>query len=365
MKAKDTYEVRRREGRPNHGQASGFGLVLASVGWLLQFAAVATPRWRTQWMGMLGYPRPRHWGLFAIQGKVTKMHHVIVEDTCAYWGGLNVGGACFSPICLWYRVKCEVYWELAIVSYVSAFLFALALFGHGLCIYWLFKLTPKTIGFASTLWPIVVVVHVVGLILYAMKSEDVFGELEVHAFYPTPDFGPSFIFSVVSLMCTCPNIILGWMLSSWWPDPDKLESSSEEEDEDQDGEEDSSDEGDGEFLKAGSRKGKKQADQAPQRFYDPSMGGGYAPPQGYGGPMPGQQQPFGGPPPQGLEGAPQGYGTQLAGQPPFGGPPQHGFNAGPQGYGEQPPGQPHFGGASPPQGFDGGMQGAPPPGQQG
>merc|ERR1719408_1183404 len=114
---KDTYAVRKAEGRPKHSQTSFTVIGVGVCSWFALCIAIVIPEWKANWIGMMGYPHKRSWGLFSVVGMESKMHHEAMTDACRFFSQLNVGGVCASPVCNWYRLKCQVGMDLTMVSY--------------------------------------------------------------------------------------------------------------------------------------------------------------------------------------------------------------------------------------------------------
>jgi len=300
----DTYKVRKLEGRPKHGTSSIVILSLGACCWLIQAGCLAVPEWRSTWTGVMGYPHRRGWGLFAVSGRNTVMHHEMAQTTCRFFAELNVGGICASPICLWYRLKCQTYIDMMIYCYCLGFMAILEMCTFGACLFWTAKLNPRSIRWASIWWLLTVFLHLIVLIGYYISTEMLFDTLDSKSFYPPPMPGMCCIgasFTCISLIIVS---ILGIKLKHMWPelDLDNFES-TDESDEDEDDESDSSE--DGAKKKKKKKKGAQQdwqeqgydpgyqgqqwAEQ-PQGYgqgYDPALG--YDPSQNYGLPAPGTQ----------------------------------------------------------------------------
>merc|ERR1740138_248460 len=90
---------------------------IGAVTWCLQAMALMFPMWRQSFIGVMGYPQSRSWGIFAVKGRTIQSYHSQSYNTCGYYAELNVGGLCASPICLWYRQKCEIYTDFMAYSY--------------------------------------------------------------------------------------------------------------------------------------------------------------------------------------------------------------------------------------------------------
>lgn len=229
---KDTYRQRKLEGRPNHTMLSAGILGLGLFSFLIQLGAVCMSNWRGNWIGVLGYPNSRQWGLWAVKGaKGTTWYHDQAQIACEIFGKMHMGGFCMSPLCLWYRVKCMTYWDMWMWCTAIGAGFVLVLLLHGACLAWTALLTPKSIQLASIFWCLVALSHV-GLIAgWYFVSEDFFDAMNIYSFYPTPflDFG--FAFSSFAGLCVVGNAVLGIQLATQWPIPD-TDWDSEESDDD-------------------------------------------------------------------------------------------------------------------------------------
>lgn len=358
---RDTYKVRKAEGRPKHGQTSFTVLGVGVLAWFMLMIAIATPEWRSNWIGVLGYPHKRSWGLFTVSGMSSRMHHEAMTDACRFFSQLAVAGVCASPICLWYRTKCQIYMDLSTVSYATGFFLVIALIIHTLCLVWTSRMTPRMIRWAAIWWVALIIIHFSAIIFWVLMTGESFASLDSQSLYPEPGFSFSFYMECLCVMCLCICATLALTLMKMWP-----ESSSSGSETDSDEDEDS----DGNPLQA------PHAGQAapppgmmiqgpPPPGWNPSMGppppGGPGMPPPQPGMMGAPQQPMmGGPPPPGWD-------PSMGPPPPGMPPPQPGMMGGPQQPmmgGQQQPmmgGQPQMGG--PPQGWDPNM-GPPPPGYQ-
>jgi hypothetical protein len=325
---KDTYEVRRAEGRPKHGQTSFWIIGIAGVSWLLLLVAIAMGEWRTNWVGMIGYPHRRSWGLLTVAGIKTKTHTEAMADTCKYYSRLSPGGICASPICLWYRLKCQIYMDLSMVSYTTAFFLCICLVLHTLCLVWTLRLTPRMIRWAAIWWCVQVLLHMSAISFWTMMTAESFASLDQESTYPEPDFSMCFFMECVVILLMCVLATLGLSLMQMWPEESSDDSSDDSEEDD---DEDSSESDDEKTKKAKKKKGGPPPGKGGPQPHHPGKGGppaGYEPhPQGY--------------PPQGY--APQAYDPSMG--PPQGYPPQ-GYDpsmAPPQGYPPQGAQQGDFG----------------------
>eukprot|EP00929_Paragymnodinium_shiwhaense_P041479 TRINITY_DN21531_c0_g1_i1.p1 TRINITY_DN21531_c0_g1~~TRINITY_DN21531_c0_g1_i1.p1 ORF type:complete len:379 (+),score=48.21 TRINITY_DN21531_c0_g1_i1:105-1241(+) len=267
---KDTYENRRKEGRPNHTMASITVLILSSIAWVMQAGAIMTPAWRNDWKGMFGYFGSRSWGLWSVSGVRTQSWNEFQTTACKIWGRLNTFAMCQSPICQWYQVKCQSYYEMSMLNYGCGVAFVVCLGIHSVCIFFTAKMTPRTLYWASIWWWVVIVSQLLLLITHYALMESMFGELIAQSFYPDPAFGPSFVASVMALVCLMCCGGLGTILSSIWP-MRNLDSDSEDSLSD--------DSGDEKELRrkrrqARRRRGKKVDDTSSDEDYSQPQAGG-------------------------------------------------------------------------------------------
>jgi hypothetical protein len=356
----DTYKVRKEEGRPKHGQTSLWIMGLGVVSWMMLCGALFLPEWRTNWFGMIGYMHKRSWGLMVVNGQKSTMHHEMMQDACRYFSQLRVAGICASPVCVWYSMKCQVYMDLAMISYSAAFGWFLCAILHTLCMFWTMRLTPRMIRWAAIWWVAQVIIHMSLVTFWFLMTSESFNSLDAKSMYPEPDLGYCFYMECLVVMIVTTNAVLGITLMKMWP-----EESSD--DSDDSSEEDSDD---------------------PLPGMPPGMMGGppmMGPPQGMmmmppqGGPPPGYDPSMGPPPPGMMGGPPPGYDPnmpppdmmmggpppmQMQGMDPNMGPPMQMQGMDPNMGGLPPPGyDPNMGGLPPP-GYDPSM-GPPPPGMMG
>lgn len=314
---KDTYAVRKAEGRPKHGQTSLTVLGVGSLAWFLVIIALVLPEWRATWLGMVGYPHKRSWGLFSVVGMSSKMHHEAMTDACRFFSQLNVGGICASPVCLWYNQKCQIYMDVAMINYVAAFFFFVCLILHTLCLVWTMRMTPRMIKWAAIWWVAQIIIHISVLVFWWVMLSESFGSLDTHSMYPEPDFSFCFYIECLAIICLGVCAMMGVTLMKMWPE--SSESGSDETTE--------SDEGSDEAEQVPPHG--KGMQGGPPAGWQPGMG---QPPPGMMGP------PMMGGPPQGMN--PQMMGPQGGNPQMMGGPPQQGWNPGmgppPQGQGMPP-----------------------------
>jgi hypothetical protein len=266
----DTYKQRRKEGRPKHGSTSMAVMVLGSIALMMQSGTLFYPCLRSNNYGVFGYGAHRAWGFIGIKGKTFKLWHEIAIDTCGYFGALNVGGVCASPICLWYKLKCESYMTFMVVSYSAMFVLVISYLLHVAIIIWTALHRPRTIRYAGKCWPIVLILNLTGSVVWFILSEEMFDELMSKSFYPTPEVGgglyASGMSSVLLLVCT----FCGCQLWKWWPDIDLAEWDSSEDEEEDDEDEDDKDDSDTDDERK-AKKGKKKGKNA-QGGVGPGMG---------------------------------------------------------------------------------------------
>lgn len=227
----DTYKVRRAEGRPKHGKMSMVVCGLGFVSLLMQSAIVFMPAMRENKYGVFGYAQKRGWGFFQISGKRRQFWHDMSMDTCNWWGGLNVGGMCGSPICIWYRLKCETYTEFMVLSYILGSVMVIAYLLHIACVAWTAVLNTRMIRYAGKTWPIIFFVDLTCSAIWIILSENMFDTLNDKSHYPTPELAYGTILSGVSGLLLLVCAIGGCQLWSWWPDIDLAAFDSSDEDE--------------------------------------------------------------------------------------------------------------------------------------
>jgi hypothetical protein len=224
---KDTYAVRRKEGRPKHTTGSMTSCTLAVISWLLQAIAVFMPEWRTDWYGSFGYGTKKSWGLFTVKGETSLTWQEISENTCRWWGSMRTFNSCQSPICHWYFVKCRVYTDMWMISWAVGFALVFGLVIHGVCTVFTFRLTPRSLRWASCWWFMAAILHISGLIAHFIMMEEQFATLQVYSFYPDPDPGVSVVASCLAFFCLVIVVVLGLSLHYSWPEPEYSDSEDE------------------------------------------------------------------------------------------------------------------------------------------
>jgi hypothetical protein len=232
---KDTYKTRRAEGRPKHGQTSFAVLGIGLISWLLLMVALFMPEWRTNWLGLLGYAHKRSWGLMSVVGMKSKMHHEAMQDACRFFSQLTVVGVCASPICIWYRTKCQIYMDLMAVSYASMAGFIFAVILHTLCIIWTMRMTPRMLRWSAIWWVAQVIIHASIVMFWWLMTSESFASLDAQSMYPEPDFAFCFYIECFVVMLLTTNSILGITLMKMWPEESSDDDDSEDSDEDSDG----------------------------------------------------------------------------------------------------------------------------------
>lgn len=225
-----------------HTKASKTSITIASIALLFNAMAVAMPHWRSSWVALIGYGARRHWGLLAVQGRKMTMHHTMFENNCKWNGALMLGNSCLSPICKWYLLKCQVYFDLCLYSYGAAFFVLLALLIHLLCLIWTCMLSTRSLRWAATWWPVAALFHMGGAIFWVVITEGIFDALDEESWYPIPTPGASFFIACVGGFGQCVCVFIGFQLMKTWPevdpdDPNQFMSDSSEPEEDYEAEE--------------------------------------------------------------------------------------------------------------------------------
>merc|ERR1719329_622518 len=202
-------------------------MIMASISLILTLMALFTKEWRSNSVGVIGYSIKRSWGLFSVVGKRTQSHFEIQQFTCRSFGGLSVGGICNSPICVWYKLKCQVYIQLMWVSYTAGLFLMLGVIVHACCMYWTYCLTPRLIRWAGTWWFMDIFFQLGAIAFWGLMTEDLFASLDTRAIYPTPSFSMSFYFCCVSAFLLLVIAFMGLVLMKIWPEPDEDDSDDE------------------------------------------------------------------------------------------------------------------------------------------
>jgi len=238
-KKMNTYQERRKEGRTMHTKASRTAIIVGSLSWIFGAMAVVLPSWRSSWVGLIGYGTRRNWGLLYVAGRKTTFHHTMYDNNCKWYGHLMLGNSCLSPICRWYLLKCNVYFELCLYSYSAAVGVILGLMLQTLCLYWTFLLSTRSLRWAANWWPVAALLFLGGAIFWVVMTEGLFEQLNEESWYPVPPPGLSFILACVSTVGMLVNAYLGYTLHYMWPevdpdDPDQFDSDDEEVEEEND-----------------------------------------------------------------------------------------------------------------------------------
>lgn len=229
-KSKDPYALK----DPKHGQSSTWIIICGILGFLMLLLAVVIPNWKANYMGLPLYPFRRTWGLFTVMGRTNQFHHQQMSKACDY-GTLKVGNLCTSPICRWYLLKCQVYYEMTITSYCIGVLFLIPIFVHGLCLYWTFSLTRRSIRWAARWWFLLFLGQLTLFITWHVMLDTLFEQLNEKAMYPSPYLGVGSIALLISSTSQFICAFLGHILKDMWPeeeDDDSDRSSSSDDSED-------------------------------------------------------------------------------------------------------------------------------------
>jgi len=239
-KKQNTFQERRKEGRTKNSRSSYAVYVIGGFSVFFNFISIAFPYWRSSWVAVIGYGHRRHWGLFVVQGRFSRPHHLVSDIACKHFGETMLGSTCTSPLCRWYRLKCHTYYNFMLASYICAFFYIVAQILFLLVFRWMIKLEPRSIRYAN-LWVKVAVFFQLGsVVAWFIFSELMFQELEEMAFYPKPAPGVSFILAVLSCIGWIVNTILIRILCGMWPevDPDDPDQFKDDDDDDDDDDED-------------------------------------------------------------------------------------------------------------------------------
>eukprot|EP00930_Biecheleria_cincta_P098906 TRINITY_DN90556_c0_g1_i1.p1 TRINITY_DN90556_c0_g1~~TRINITY_DN90556_c0_g1_i1.p1 ORF type:complete len:399 (+),score=74.64 TRINITY_DN90556_c0_g1_i1:159-1355(+) len=272
----NTFKERRKEGRTMHTRLSVALIIAGILGLVLQGMSLAVPSWRSSYMGLIGYATRRHWGLFTVWGSRSQMHHTVSSDTCAWSSQLIVLNSCLSPICKWYLLKCQRYFDLMLFSYGTGVVIVLCWIIQVLCVVWSFIFSTRTIRFAATWYPVIALFSLAGTIFWVVMTEVMFQELDEKSFYPVPPIGASFIASVGAIVCQIANSIMARQLKYMWPeiDPDDPHQFSSSEDDEDDSDEDSDEETKPKKAKAKGAAHPPQVQQVQQVGFAPQQEGG-------------------------------------------------------------------------------------------
>jgi len=210
------YILENRE--PEHSTNTWSIMIIGCIGFFLSFLSLLVCEWRSNFVGVVGYAQRRGWGLTHVVGARAQSHYQVMQFTCRAFGGLSLGGICNSPICVWYKLKCQVYIQLMWVSYTSFILILLSLLIFGICIYWTYKLTRRMIRWAATWLWCAVGLQAGAIVFYAIMTEDLFGSLHEKAIYPVPPISASFVMACISAFCMLICAVLETIEMKAWPE---------------------------------------------------------------------------------------------------------------------------------------------------
>ncbi|CAE7526122.1 MMK1 [Symbiodinium sp. KB8] len=233
----NTFQERRKEGRTAYTKASRTAIIVGSLGLIFNIMAIVLPNWRSSWVALIGYGTRRNWGLLYVQGRQTTFHHTMYDNNCKWYGHLMLGNSCLSPICRWYLLKCNSYFELCLYSYSAALGIIIGTIVQTLCLYWTVALTTRTLRWAANWWPVAAMLNIAGTVFWIIMTEGIFEDLNEESWYPVPPPGLSFILACASAVLQMVNAFLGYTLHYMWPEvdpdnPDQFDSGTDSEDED-------------------------------------------------------------------------------------------------------------------------------------
>jgi len=233
---KDSYAQRKMEGRPNHTLLSWSAILVMLVSAMLQAGSAALPSWRTNFVGIIGYPRTRTWGLIAISSAVKWQTYDQQRNyACLGMGEVHVLSTCITPLCLWYRQKCITYMYMEYLMISMAVVLGICFLINVLCVLWLFRLTPTTIQYCSY-WSVTMTIFYLLLVIGGQFLwDELFDDFMAFSFYPNPYFGAGFYTACFSGAVLLTGSILCCLLASTWPIPDE-ESDCEDGETDDDAE---------------------------------------------------------------------------------------------------------------------------------
>merc|ERR1719197_2473634 len=140
--------------------------------------AVCMSEWRIDWYGSFGYNERKSWGLFNVKGRTTQSWQVLTENTCKWWGSMRTFNSCQSPICHWYFIKCRTYTDMWMVSWSVGIAFVFGLIIHAVCTMFTFRMTPRSLRWASIWWCVVLFIQITGLVVHFIVMEELFGALQ-------------------------------------------------------------------------------------------------------------------------------------------------------------------------------------------
>eukprot|EP00913_Durusdinium_trenchii_P016659 g15658.t1 len=244
----NTYKERRKEGRTVHTKASKTAITVASIALVFNAMAIAMPHWRTSWVALIGYGgRRRNVAWRKLVESCLKLlrqqalglacssrakdaispHDMFLRKaslvallTGKWYGHLLLGNACLSPICKWYLLKCNTYFDFCIYSYSAAFVIVLGFIVHVLCLIWTCFLTGRSLRWASTWWPVAAMLHLGGSVFWIIVTEGIFDQLDEESWYPIPTPGAAFFLACVGGLGQLVCVWLGFSLKSMWPEVD-------------------------------------------------------------------------------------------------------------------------------------------------
>jgi hypothetical protein len=212
----DMFKIDIKDMKKYRGVTGWWVLVTGILMIVLNITALATPTWRHNSGGVLGYGSARSWGLFTVSGKTSTYHHDMYSDTCIRMNQYTFLGGCSSPICIWYQTKCVAYRQLMYVSYCCGAVMILATIVFAHCTWWSIKFTPRSLRWASGWWPVGLLLHGIGVGCYTVMTDQVFDQLNTESYYPSPYYSVGFFTSCMVGMFAFINMTLACQLHSQW-----------------------------------------------------------------------------------------------------------------------------------------------------
>lgn len=230
----DMFKIEEKEMRKFRG-VNGWWVFITGVMMIaINAMAMATPSWRTNMSGVVGYGGQRSWGLWMVSGKSTLMHHKMYDETCRRMGQFMFMGLCSSPICRWYQIKCMSYRQIMMSSYACGALIVAATFLFLLCTIWTWHFNLQSLRWASSWWAIAVCLQGAGVAGYVFLTDEAFSQLNSESYYPVPFFSTGFFAASFVILFGIINMTLACILYSKWSNSVHVKEDDETETEDED-----------------------------------------------------------------------------------------------------------------------------------
>ncbi|CAD7949850.1 unnamed protein product [Amoebophrya sp. A120] len=155
----------------------------------------------------------RYWSWWGVETESQVEWLEWAAQQCDYFTKNNlmfVG--CQSPICIWYRLKCKMYNEMAVYQYIVACVMSLALILQFRALLWTTSFSPRELRYAFVSMFCAMWSFVITFFGFDMAMDAVFSQLDRESYYPNPPYyvGTYFLW-IVMLLCLMRVLCNGYL----------------------------------------------------------------------------------------------------------------------------------------------------------